>query len=73
MSNNKLNKLSIKTLNEIYRNGKVVFGQYFGEIIHIWYGSNLGDGPQAEIRSLLNPEDTKIIPLSKVILVAGVV
>jgi len=67
-----LSTLSIHQLNELYLGKNVLFGQYYGKIINIAYYSNLNNIPHAEIQSLLDPEDTKIIPLSKVVLVASV-
>jgi len=67
-----LTTLSIHQLNELYLNKNVLFGQYYGKIINIAYYSNLNNIPYAEIQSILDPEDTKIMPLSKVVLVASV-
>jgi len=70
--NNNLNTLSVKELFELYRDKPVVYGEYFGKIIHVAYYSNLDNVPYAEIQSILDPEDTDIIPLSKVVLVINV-
>ena len=67
-----LTTLSIHQLNELYLNKNVLFGRYYGKIINIAYYSNLDSVPYAEIQSILDPEDTKIMPLSKVVLVASV-
>ena len=67
-----LSTLSIHQLNELYLGKNVLFGQYYGKIINIAYYSNLDNIPYAEIQSCLDPEDTKIMPLSKVVLVASV-
>ena len=67
-----LTTLSIHQLNELYLNKNVLFGRYYGKIINIAYYSNLDSVPYAEIQSILDPEQTKIIPLSKVVLVASV-
>jgi len=67
-----LTTLSIHQLNELYLGKNVLFGQYYGKIINIAYYSNLDNIPHAEIQSILDPEDTKIMPLSKVVLVANV-
>lgn len=68
----KLNTLSVQQLNELYLNKPVLYGQYYAKIINIAYYANLEDVPYAEIQSILDPKDTKIIPLSKVVLVVGV-
>ena len=70
MSPKNVEILSDIELNELYLGKKVVYGKYFGEIIHVCYYSNLDAIPYAEIKSLLDPEDTKIMPLSKVVLVS---
>lgn len=58
-------------LLKLYRNKPVVYGNYYGEIIHIAYYDN-NPIPFAEVQSLLDPEDTDIIPLNKVVLVSSV-
>jgi len=68
----KLTQFSVHQLNELYLHKPVVYGQYFGKIIYIAYYSNFGDIPYCEIQSCLDPEDTKIMPLSKVLLVSNV-
>lgn len=68
----KLTQFSVQELNELYLHKPVVYGQYFAKIINIAYYSNFGDIPYCEIQSLLAPEDTKIMPLSKAILVSNV-
>jgi len=67
-----LSTLSIHQLNELYLGKNTLYGQYYGRIINISYYSNLDSIPYAEIQSCLDPEDTKIIPLSKVVLIASV-
>ena len=67
-----LSTLSVHQLNELYLNKNTLYGQYYGKIINIAYYSNLDSIPYAEIKSCLDPEDTKIMPLSKVVLVANV-
>lgn len=67
-----LTNLSVHDLNELYLGKHVAYGQYFARIIHIAYYSNLDNVPYCEIQSCLDYSDTKIIPLSKVVLVASV-
>ena len=67
-----LSTLSVHQLNELYLGKNTLYGQYYGKIINIAYYSNLNNIPYAEIQSILDPEDTKIMPLSKVVLVASV-
>ena len=79
-SEKKLLKISVSKLNELYLSKEIIYNgergtlrPFRGEIIHIAYLGGLEPIPYAEVELKIwnNKTITKILPLSKVVLIAS--